>query len=315
MQFPTIRRFQFLDQTSFNAAVQSLFANDVMLGSTLFMPGLVNANNLSVSESGLQVTLDLPHPFAVLFQSGVIALAHGVTDNADTDSYQVDLTSLVPTAGSVTAYIIASLVSIEQQAFTLTGPPIGHPDYDPNFQSSTAQGESQYSLAVTATTTAPDNMTTFELGRYTLSAGQVSLPAIDTQYQTMVGINAMMSLGSLNTLRPSGFVDTPVANTAMMAYTFPYNASIPSGLSSSAASCLVAPTNTVSYKVLYYPAQSGTPTQIGTLTFAAGRFNGSFSGSAQAVNPGDRIAVVGPLAADPTLSGVSVTLIANLSMA
>lgn len=313
MQTPIITPVQFLDAQAFNAAIASILANDTMMNSVLFMPGLANAMQMMYQTSGLQVTFTLPAPFAVLFQNGVLAQAHGVVDDADTDSYEVDLTPLVPSSGSVTAYIVASQVAINQDPYTVTGPPVGHPDYDPNFSPFQAYAVSQYSLAVTATLTPPDNMTTFELGRYTLNAGQVNLPAMTLQYQTMIGVNAMMSSPELNTMSGDGFVANPTANGYALVHTFSFAGVIPTNFSSSAGSCLVAPTNTVSYTIYYYPANGGARTQIGNITIAAGAYSAVFTGTEQTVNPNDRVVIVGPSANDPTLEGVSFTLVASIT--
>ena len=222
MEIPQISSFQFLDETAFNDAVLTLFDNNTLMGSVLFSPGLVNPAGMEVSTNGLQVTVTLPSPIAALFSNGVLALAHGTVSNADTDSYQVDFTSLVPATGSVTAYVTASLTTIDQNPFTITGPPVGHPDYDPTFSPFQAQATAQYSLALAATTTAPDNQTVMELGRFTLSAGQTTLPAIDTSYQVQAGINALASLA----LKNGAFETLTVSDTAAIGSSSPVPATI-----------------------------------------------------------------------------------------
>ena len=315
MDYPQFSSTQFLDATALNNAAQTLLGNNTLIGSTLFTAGLFNQMALMSSPSGLQVTLDLPSPFAVLFSSGVLALAHGVNNNGNTQSYEVDLTSLVPSTGSSTVYIVASMIEIQQDPFTVTGPPAGHPDYNPNFSPYIAQATTQYSLNVMATTSVPDNMMMFELGRYTLNAGQTTLPAMNTSFQMQGGVNGPMAMPELNTIRANGFAERPTANDTLLIYAYPFAASIASGFSMSTASCLVAPTNAITYKILYYSSNSGSPTQIGTISFNAGALVGTFTGSGTAIMAGDRITIVGPNASDPTLSGVAVNIVATINAA
>jgi hypothetical protein len=314
METPQFNTTQFLDATTLNRAAQTLFGNSKLIGSVLFTAGLFNQMSLMSSSSGLQVMLDLPSPFAVLFANGSLVAAHGVNNNADTQSYEVDLTPLAPSTGSVTAYIVASLIEIQQDPFTVTGPPIGHPDYNPTFAPYVAQSTNQYSLAVTATLTAPDNMTSFELGRYTLGSGQSNLPSMTTTHQMQGGVNGPMAMPELNTLRANGFSQSPTANETLLLYTFPFTASI--NLSQSVANALVAPANSVSYKVMYYMSNSMMGTQIGTINFNAGALVGAFSNTTATIAmPGDRIVVIGPNSADASLAGVAVNIVSAIDTA
>ena len=314
MDYPQIVANQFMDADAFNTAFTTLFDNDTLINSVLFTPGVVNPMMIMSSTTNLQVMLTLPSPFAVLFGNGVLAQAHGIANNATTNSYEVDLTSLVPMNTPVVAYIVASLIEIEQNPFTVTGPPIGHPDYNPTFAPYVAQSTTQYSLQVTATTTPPDNMTTFELGRFTLNVGQTILPSMTTSFQMLAGVNVPMAFSNLNTLRMNGSASNPSANENVLIYTVPFACMIPSGLSESVASALVGPENGVSFAVMYYPSNSQSGTQIGSILLNANNLVGSFSGAGVSANAGDRIVVVGPNVSDPKLSGFSVTIVANITM-
>ena len=314
MDYPQIVADQFMDADAFNTAFTTLFDNDTLINSVLFTPGVVNPMMLMSSTANLQVMLTLPSPFAVLFGNGILAQAHGIANNATTNSYEVDLTSLVPTNTPVVAYIVASLIEINQDPFTVTGPPIGHPDYNPTFAPYVAQSTVQYSLQVTATTTAPDNMTAFELGRFTLNVGQTILPMMTTSFQMLAAVNVPMAFSNLNTIRMGASVNNPSANENVLIYTVPFACIIPNGLSESAASALVGPENGVSFAVMYYPSNSQSGTQIGSILLNANNLVGSFSGAGVSANAGDRIIVVGPNVSDPKLSGFSVTIVANITM-
>ena len=314
MDYPQIVANQFMDADAFNTAFTTLFDNDTLINSVLFTPGVVNPMMLMSSTANLQVMLTLPSPFAVLFGNGILAQAHGIANNATTNSYEMDLTSLVPTNTPVVAYIVASLIEINQGPFTVTGPPIGHPDYNPTFAPYVAHSTVQYSLQVTATTTAPDNMNTFELGRFTLNVGQTILPSMTTSFQMLAGVNVPMAFSNLNTLRMNGSVNSPSANENVLIYTVPFACMIPSGLSGSVASALVGPENGVSFSVMYYPSNSQSCTQIGSILMNANNLVGSISGAGISANAGDRIVVVGPNISDPKLSGFSVTIVANITM-
>ena len=314
MDYPQIVANQFMDADAFNTAFTTLFDNDTLINSVLFTPGVVNPMMLMSSTANLQVTLTLPSPFAVLFGNGILAQAHGVDNNTTSTSYEVDLTSLVPSSNQVVAYIVASLIEIEQDPFTVTGPPIGHPDYNPTFAPYVAQATTQYSLQVTATTTPPDNMTTFELGRFTLSVGQTSLMMMTTSFQMLAAVNVPMAFSSLNTIRMNGSANNPSANENILVYTVPFACIIPSGLPQSVASALTGPANGVSFAVMYYPSNSQSGTQIGSILMNANNLVGNISGGGVSANVGDRIVVVGPNVYDPQLRGFSVTIVADITI-
>lgn len=146
-------------------------------------PGIFNDSVASLSVSGLSVVSTLAAPFGVLFGNGVFAQAHGTQTNQDTQNYSTNFTSLLPASGSITAYLLASYQSIQQNAYQVVGAQPGSPDYDPSFIPYTAYATQVDSLALTASTTAADNLTTFELGRGTLSSGATGIAGFTTAFQ------------------------------------------------------------------------------------------------------------------------------------
>ncbi len=120
-------------------------------------------------------SVGLASPWGVISVSGIVVRAHGNQTGQDTTSYSVDFTSLVPASGSLTAYLVASLMQIQQNPFPLTGPPQGHPSYNPNFVPSVAYAANTYTVALNAVTGGVDNVSIFELARTTLVPSQTQL--------------------------------------------------------------------------------------------------------------------------------------------
>jgi len=184
MKTPQIASQQFLSNTAFNDNF-ALIKESVQEQNegNMSVAGLISPNDLLFQFNGnLIVTVNAPLPFRVLFGNGIMAKALGTTDGQTTTVYDVNFASLVPGSGSVTAYLVCQTQTIQQSPVTVIGPPPGHPDYDPNFVPVVAYTEVDDTLNLFATTTAPDNETTFELGRVTLSAGQTSIASIDTSH-------------------------------------------------------------------------------------------------------------------------------------
>lgn len=175
MDTPEFTDGQFVNGSLLNTAFGSVMADFGIVGSDLHTSGLVSPSSLTITPSGLNVTVSAPSPFAVLFSSGFVVGAHGTTAGADTSSYTVNLASLVPGSGSVTAYIVARYTQIGENLVTVVGPPPGQPDYNPNFNPFEFYSTQRDSLTIVATTTAPDNATSFELCRIALTAGQNSI--------------------------------------------------------------------------------------------------------------------------------------------
>ncbi len=153
----------------------------------LHTPGLINASALSFSYSGLTITVAAPLPFYSLFSDGTLASANGTTDGSTSSSATVDFSSLVPSTGSITAYLVATSGSVAQGAYIISGPPVGHPDFSPSFQPYTAYSEQQDTLIFSATLTAPDNETTLFIASTVLSAGQTVITSSSTVGQVRAG--------------------------------------------------------------------------------------------------------------------------------
>ena len=178
---------EFISQANLNAA--ETLTRDSLLDITgnLHTPGLINASALSFSYSGLTITVAAPLPFRALFSDGTLASANGTTDGESSSSATVDFSSLVPSTGSITAYLVATSGSVAQSPTTTVGPPVGHPDYNPAFSPYTAYAENQDTLLFQATTTAPDNTNTLFIASTVLSAGQTTITTSSTSGQVRAG--------------------------------------------------------------------------------------------------------------------------------
>ncbi len=187
MDLPQFSDSEFVDQNILNAAFGLVYSSAQQIVGLTNSPGLIHPSSLAFTPSLLTVSVSAPSPFAVAFASGSLATAHGTVDGADTSTYTVNMAPLVPASGSVTAYIVASFVQIQEAPFTVVGPPAGHPDYNPSFAAYTTYGEKRDSLSLVGTLTAPDNATTFEVCRMTLSAGQTSITSVVTSNWVYAG--------------------------------------------------------------------------------------------------------------------------------
>ena len=178
---------EFIDQTVLDSA--ETLTRDSLLDITgsLHTAGLINASALSFSYSNLTITVNAPLPFYALFSDGTLASANGTTDGSTSSSATVDFSSLVPSTGSVTAYLVAVSGSVAQEAFSVVGPPVGHPDFSPSFQPYTAYAENQDTIQFQATTTAPDNTNTLFIASTVLSAGQTTITTSSTVGQVRAG--------------------------------------------------------------------------------------------------------------------------------
>ncbi|MHB1952934.1 MAG: hypothetical protein ACYCOU_04225 [Sulfobacillus sp.] len=187
MKTPNFSNNQFVDQVALNngEALTKISLQDI--GASLHAPGLLGQSALVIAESGMSLNLTMPLPFRVLFGSGVLASANGTTNGASTDTASVDFTSLVPSTGSVTAYLVANAATVQQSPYQVIGPPLGHPDYNPAFAPYTAYAEIQDTLTFAATLTAPDNSVNIEICRVTLTAGQTVITSaeVSTAYQQL----------------------------------------------------------------------------------------------------------------------------------
>lgn len=180
MQSPQFTDGQFVDGTLLNGAVAQLMANFELIGSELHTPGLLSPSSLVFTPTALVVAVQAPSPFAVLFGSGagagLVVSANGVVSGAISSTYQVNCASLVPASGpAVTVYIVASYGQIGQQQTQVIGPQDGHPDYDATFAPFQWYLEELDTLSIGATTTAPNNTTTFELCHFSLAQSQITI--------------------------------------------------------------------------------------------------------------------------------------------
>ena len=187
MRTPNFDNNQFLDQISLNESFDLTRDSLLDITGNLHTAGLINASALSFSYSNLTITVDAPLPFYALFSDGTLASANGTTDGSTSSSATVDFSSLVPSTGSVTAYLVATSGSVMQEPYQIVGPPVAHPDYDPSFSPYTAYSEAQDTLIFQATTTAPDNLNTLFIASTVLSAGQTTITTSSTSGQVRAG--------------------------------------------------------------------------------------------------------------------------------
>lgn len=177
----------FVDADILNSEVSYQMQGDAAIGTSLHTAGCVGQSYFLAYTTGMQLTLILGAPFGVLFGTGQLAYGHGTTNGTDSGSYALDLSSFVPSTGSVTVYVIAQEATVYQGAHEIVGPPVGNPDFSPNFIPYIGYSEVQDTLAVSVTTTVPDNFEIVELCRVVLDAGQSTLGAIDTSHQVLAG--------------------------------------------------------------------------------------------------------------------------------
>lgn len=148
-------------------------------------PGLIRPDLLALASSGLALTATMPSPFAVLFGSGVLAFANGSTPGQFSDAATVSFSGLVPGSGSVTVYLVATAGAVNEGPFQVTGPPPGHPDYNPNFAAYTAYAQSLDTLLLAPTTTPPDGVASILLCSTLLTAGMSTLSTLSRAAQKL----------------------------------------------------------------------------------------------------------------------------------
>ncbi len=187
MQTPQFSNNQFISATVMSNAAKAMVGSIASNNVKLHTPGLVGQSALSLVVNGLSVTVTAPPPFGVLFANGVSASFVGNVNGIITTTSVVDFSSLVPASGTVTVYLTASLSSVSQSAYQVIGPPVGHPDYNPNFAPYTAYLLNQNTLIFNATTTQPANNNNMLICSFTLSAGQTVIDSLDTSKQQRAG--------------------------------------------------------------------------------------------------------------------------------
>jgi hypothetical protein len=184
--------FQFVDAAGaggLNAAFGTVSGAIAGVGGSVWsQPGLIYPEAAQVTFSGMVATVGLFKPWTLVSSGGVAVQAHGTQSNADTQEYTVNFAPLVPGAGSVTAYLAATVVNIQQNPVPIPGPPPGHPSYNPNYVPGVGYAINVASVALSAVSGGIDNVNTFELFRTTLTAGQVAVSTWSNQYRQRNGI-------------------------------------------------------------------------------------------------------------------------------
>ena len=232
-----MRQAQYVNGQYLDAPTLNLLATDAREGAreaaaVWALPGLIRPDAAAWSTSGTVVSVSLPPPFAVQFGSGVLAAASGTVDGSATNSYSVDLGSLIPPSGPpITAYIIATQHALQQSIVAIVGPPAANPAYNPGFIAFNSYEESVDSLSVTATSGVPDGVSQIELARTILVSGQSSVSTANlvyayqplasrvqtTQSAFITGNTSLTttSAGKLNIITASGVtVALPAAGTS-----------------------------------------------------------------------------------------------------
>ena len=186
MQNEQFSPYQFLDAASLNAISSAVSGNIDSLAVALAGPGLLRPDLLVLTPSGLSLTATMPAPFGALFGNGVLAFANGSVPGQSSDATTISLAGLVPVSGpAVTAYVYLTQSNVNEGPFQVTGPPPGHPDYNPNFAAYTAYAQNWDSLTLNASTSAPDGSTELLLCSTTLASGQSSLGTLLTGGQKL----------------------------------------------------------------------------------------------------------------------------------
>ena len=175
MQNPNFNRNQFIDDVLLNTAAAQVSGNIAALGGAVLQPGLLHPEAVTWNLTSLVATVNAGPPFQVMFSNGVLASAHGTINGQDSQQAAVNFASVAPASGSVTAYLVCSLSSIQQNPVQVIGPPPGHPDFNPAFQPITVFNSNVDTLVFSAQTTKPDNVSSFEIFNATLAAGATTL--------------------------------------------------------------------------------------------------------------------------------------------
>ena len=184
MQTAQFSNKQYLGHVYLNQAATTAASGVAQLGSALYVrPGWVNGFGIALGATGLVVGAVFPSTTQLIATSGAPITAHGTNNGLDTQAYSVNFAGLIPSSGSVQAYLVAASGQIQQNPIALPGPPLGHPDYNPNYVATSSYQTLVDTLILSATTTAPDNAANFEIFRTTLTAGQSTISAWTTSYQ------------------------------------------------------------------------------------------------------------------------------------
>lgn len=186
MRYPNVNYLQTFDQNYANSGTSELVSGITNFQASTYTPGLLQPWTLLYGYNGLTVSITgNTSAFGVFFggtTSGRFSRMHGTQTGQDTQIYSTSFASLVPASGSVTAYLVAQYQQIQQNPIIITGPPPGHPSFNPIFKSYVGYSLNVDTIALQATTVTPDNKSFIEIGRVVLSAGQVSITALDTTH-------------------------------------------------------------------------------------------------------------------------------------
>ena len=223
-QTPNFTDFQFVNASLLNTAAGYTNASRQDVLANGFTPGLYSPSGISFGVSALVLTVTFANSGTslprVLFGTGILSGGYGTIAGSISSVYAVNTATYVPVSGSQTVYVVATYSQIGQNAVTISGPPPGHPDYNPAFVPVTAYTELLDSVSVTATLSAPDNITSIELCRFTLAAGQVAIGTVITSNQILAGASVSQNLylpGSpTTTTQPPADSSTKVATTAFV---------------------------------------------------------------------------------------------------
>ncbi len=231
---------------------------------------------MTLTFTGLIGSVSLASPWGLVTSAGVVVRAHGTQTGVNTTSYTVNFAPIVPGSAAILGYLAATVTTIQQDPFPLTGPPQGHPSFNPNFVPGVAYATTAYTITLTATTTPPDNVTTFELARTTLTAGQVTISSYSTvgwQRATLYGPTppAPIATGGALTLAQATAMVMPTVN--LLTSTLPLAAS-GGGLfyrvnnpSTSTNWVVAAPTGNTIVGALGFPVASMSIPPLGAATF------------------------------------------------
>ena len=187
MQTPIFSDNEFVNQTGMTDAFTVLTDSIASNNEKLFTAGLVGTSGLSVTTSGLTLTVDSVAPFSILFGNGYTAEFTGYTDGQTSTTATLDASSLIPVKTNIMVYLVATLGSIQQGPYEVTGPPVGYPDYSSTFVYYTGYTTIQNGIVYSLTTTPPDNVVSMAIASFLLTPTTTSIPALDYSGQVLAG--------------------------------------------------------------------------------------------------------------------------------
>ena len=195
MHYPNVNYLQSFDSNLANSGTNQIVSGIADFPGAVWNAGFVNPQVATISSTSLTVTVTTSPTaeFGCLFGTGLFSKMHGTQTGADTQTATVSFSALVPGSGTTVAYLIGSYAQIQQNPIVITGPPPGHPAFNPTFQATQGYTTNVDSINFGATTTPPDNVTNIEFLRVTLTAGSSSIASLNTAFRPLA------SMGDLNT--------------------------------------------------------------------------------------------------------------------